>query len=193
MVITLLSNGHSAVGTKHRQSAQSTGSRHKGHSAFKHKKIYQQLKSYTSNLWLKPVNLNHQTASTRVLDSSRNTTLYSTSFLIAGRLVIARSAYCCLCLIVSKCSCFICPNGMLFSTVGKVSQKQEAAFLWRSLAWLCFCTTWVYVKLPCFWCKVLYHGEVSCFAACYSLDIHTCLYMYTYRIEMCHTVNCVHE
>ena len=105
---------------------------------------------------------NPQTASTRVFDSSRKyTALCSTSVLMAGRLVIARSAYCRLCLIVPECYCFICPNRRLFSITGKVFQKQEAAFLWRSLTWFCFYTTWLFVKLLYLWCKVLYHGEVS--------------------------------
>ena len=123
---------------------------------------------------------------------------------MAGWLVRARSAYCCLCLIVSECSCFIGTNRRLFSTVGKV-----------------FCTNWLHVNLLCLSCRALYHGEVSYTATRYLLNMYTCMYMcmYTYihacicacihtymhvyvhvsihtcmyRIGMYRTVDCVHE
>ena len=143
-----------------------------------------QLKSY--NLWLKPVNLNHRTTSTRVFSSSRSYTALSvTSFLMAGRLVRAWSADCCLCLVVPGCSCFICPNRRLFSAVGKVFQKQEAAFLWRSVTWLCICATWLYLKLLYLWCKALYYGEFSYIFTCFSLDTYTCMYICTCIVCKC--------
>ena len=75
--------------------------------------------------------LEQSNTSTKVFDSIRNyTTLCSTPFLMADRVVIARSSYCCLYLIVPECSCFICLNRRLFSSVGKVFQKKEADFLW---------------------------------------------------------------
>ena len=99
MALLWNNNWHSAV-------------RHKGRIAVEHTKTWhQQLKPY--NLWLKPAKFKPQTPSTGVFSSRRNyTTLCSTSFPITGRLVIARSAYCCLCLIVPECSCFVCPKAV---------------------------------------------------------------------------------
>ena len=87
------------------------------------------------NLWLKPANLSYQTLSTRIV---LYTTSCSTSFLTTGRLVIARSNYCCLCFIVPECSCFICPNKRLFSAVGQVFQHWQTACLSRSLNMILF-------------------------------------------------------
>ena len=114
-------------------------------------------------------------------------------FHIIPNSLIARSAYCCLCLVVSEYSRFISPNRRLFSTVGNVFRRQEAALLRRSLTWLCFCTTWLYVKLLYLWRKVPYHGVILYIATCYLLDMYTCMYMYMYPIKMSRTVDCVHE
>ena len=139
----------------------------------------QQLKSYT--LWLKPANSKPQTASTRLFNSSRNCTrLCSTSFLMAGRLVIARSPYCCLCRIVPECSCFICPNRRLFSTVGNIFQKQETDFLWRSLTWFCFCATWLVVcqiATPLMRGFISWRGVTHCHML---LTIYVCMHLYVH-------------
>ena len=123
--------------------------------------------------------MNHKTSST-----SRNyTTLCSTSFLMAGRLVIARNAYCCLCFIVLECFCLIWHCGESIPEAKSSFSLEIMILLLHNLLVSQTAMQGLISWRDFILCHMLLTGYVY---------MCTGMYLYMHCIEMYCIVNCVH-